>query len=160
MKKAILFSGIIIGCFMLTVAFPVQPTLAAVKAELMPVELDGTEWTIKITSVSKKGVKKVNEDTLIFKDKKFISKEYDKKGYTPTNYSLTISDDDVTGFGTMQIKDKETAFWRGSINGKEIKGSIHVQFPSGDNITYSYAGQLSKGVLKRKSNPKPKILGE
>ncbi|MCK4882143.1 MAG: hypothetical protein KAS92_03870 [Candidatus Omnitrophica bacterium] len=157
MKEAVLFSGIMIGCFILTTGFFVQAALADDKAELMPIELDGTEWIIEVTSVNKEGAKKISEDTLLFKDKMFISKAYGKKGYTPTNYSLTISDDDVTSFGTMQIKDKETAFWRGSISGKKIEGSIHVQFPSGDNMTHQFTGQLLKGVLNRKSTPKPEI---
>jgi hypothetical protein len=154
MKRIILFSGIILGCFMLTVMFPIQSTLAADKAgdevKLMPMELNGTEWAIEMTSFTKKGEKKVNEDTLIFKNKQFISKAYDKKGYEPTNYSLTVSVDDVTSFGTMQLKDKETSFWKGTVTGEKIDGSLHIQYPEGENETRYYKGELSSGTLKRR----------
>ena len=154
MKKIILLSVIIIGCLMLTVIFPVHPTLAADKAELMPMELDGTEWVVEFVSKNKKGEKVIEKDTLMFKEEKFISKIYDKKGYDPTNYSLTVSEDDVTGYGTMQIKDKETSFWKGEVRGEEIIGSLHVQYPSGDNKTRYYTGTLLDGELKRKTEPK------
>ncbi|MCK5014094.1 MAG: hypothetical protein KAS66_09765 [Candidatus Omnitrophica bacterium] len=153
MKKIVLLSGIIIGCFMLTVMFPIQSTLAADKAELMPMELDGTEWAIEMTSITKKGEKEVDEDMLIFKNKQFISKAYDKKGYEPTNYSLTVRTEDVTSFGTMQIKDKETSFWKGAVTGEKIDGSLHIQYPEGKNETRYYKGELSSGTLKRREDP-------
>ena len=157
MRKTILFIGIMLGCLMLTTIFPVQSVLAADKDKLVPMELNGTEWAIEFTVVNKKGEKSLEEDVLIFKDKKFISQGYEKMKYTPTNYSLSVSEEDVTSFGTMQIKDKETSFWKGEIRGEKINGSVHVQRPSGGNTTRYYKGELLTGDLKRKSKAKPVV---
>ena len=140
---------------MLMVIFPVRSIAADDEASLMPMELDGTQWVIEITPVNKKSVKNTEKDTLIFKDKKFTSKAYNKKGYALTSYSLSVSEEGTTSFGTMQIKDKETSFWKGEVNGKKIDGLIHIQHPSGENIAYEYKGMLSKGELKRKDKKKP-----
>ena len=155
MKKIILSAWITLGCLLLAVAFSVQPALAAEKEALMPMALDGTQWAIEVTSVNKKGTKETAADALIFEDEKFISEAYQKKGYEPTNYSLTVDEEDVTNFGTMQIKDKETTFWKGKVSGDKISGSIHVQNPSGNNVTRYYKGTLSEGTLVRKSKAKP-----
>ncbi|MBN1869863.1 MAG: hypothetical protein JW847_04725 [Candidatus Omnitrophica bacterium] len=169
MKKIVLLTGIIIGCFLLTAGFPVQPALAAedtVQAgeanlaeeaeepRLMPIELDGTEWVVEVTSINKKGEKVTEEDTLMFKNKQFVSKLYEKEGHQPTNYSLTVSKEDVTNFGTMQIKDKETSFWKGRVVGEVINGSLHIQYEKeGENETKYFKGNLSSGTLKRKEDP-------
>ncbi len=156
MKKNILLIAGILGCLMFAGAFSLSSAVSAEESKLMPMELDGTEWTIELAiSTTKDGTKKMQEDTLVFKDKKFNTTGQEKGGFDPSNYSLKVNEDDVTSFGTMQIKDEKTAFWEGKVTGEKVKGSVHVQYPSGDNITQSYVGQLSKGVLKRKSNNKP-----
>jgi len=151
-KRTIVFIGLI-GCFLMAAVICVQPVSAQdkqEKAELVPMELDGTEWAIKFTIVNENGEKEYQEDQLIFKGKKFISELYEKKGYQPTNYSLSVSERDVTSFGTMQIKDKETSFWKGEVVDENISGSLHVQYPEGGNETKYYKGTLSGGTLKRR----------
>jgi hypothetical protein len=158
MKRTIFLTGMIVAFLMAAIAFSAQPVMAADQAELVPMELDGTTWAIKtIVSVGKNGEKVTEEDTLLFKDKKFLSANYETKGYTATNYSLTVSEDDVTSFGTMQIKDKETTFWKGEIADGKINGSIHVQYPSGKNETRYFTGELSNGALNRKDETKPVV---
>jgi hypothetical protein len=149
MKKIILTVTVIAGCLMLAM----MPALsqAQEKPKLMPMLLDGTEWEVEVISENKKGEAVTDKDTLLFKDQKFISTSYQKKGYTPSNYSLIVSEDDVTSFGTMQLKDKETSFWKGDVTGDTINGSLHVQYPDGTNETKYYSGKLTVGTLTRKT---------
>lgn len=156
MRKGILLGLIVLNCFVLTVIIPIQPMLAFAdeKSELAPMDLDGTQWAVEVVFVNRKGKKEITQDVLIFEDKTFTSESYKSKGYDLTNYSSSVDEDDATRFGTMQIKGKETSFWKGKIRGKKISGSIHVQRSGGKNVTYYYTGELSSGVLKRKGELK------
>ena len=151
-KKKILFIMLVSGLFVLSATFlPSSALIWAVEDKPMPFELDGTEWEVSMIYVTKKGKKNNSEDKLIFADKKFISERFDKKGYDPTNYSLTLQDDGATRFGTMQIKGKDTSFWKGTIKDGAIDGSVHTQLSGGDSTRTTYfSGDLVTGELKRK----------
>ena len=123
----------------------------------VPMELNGTQWDVKTMYVTAKGKKDTSTDVLIFKDKKFISESFEGKGYEPTNYSMTLEEDGTTRFGTMQIKGKETSFWKGKVKGNTIDGSVHTQFANGGNQTTYFSGDLTSGELKLKVESKPKF---
>jgi len=90
---------------------------------------------------------------LIFEEKKFISKNFEKMGYIPTNYSLSVKEDGTTTFGTMQIKGKETTFWKGGVKGDTVNGNAHVQSDKGSTKDYYFTGKLVK-VIEPKEEPK------
>jgi len=159
MQKNKLSFWVVLGCLMGTMAFSVQLSSADDEAKLMPMDLENTQWNIDLViSVDKNGDKKIEEDTLVFEGKKFFSKIYEKKGYGRSNYALTVSEDDVTSFGTMQMKGEgETAFWKGNVvDQTTLKGSVHFQHPSGKNETFYFTGNILDGSLKRKTKPKPR----
>lgn len=152
-KNRILFTILAFSLFALPVTILSNPDpILAKDAKIMPLELDGTEWEVTMTFVTKKGKKKTSEDKLIFSDKKFISENFDKKGYDPTNYSATVQDDGTTKFGTMQIKGKDISFWKGVVKNNAIDGSVHTQFSGGESTRTTYfKGTLITGELKRKA---------
>lgn len=116
-----------------------------------PFDLDGTKWDLEITYFDVKNKKKTDKDTLIFAEKKIISEGHKRKGYEPTNYSVTAREDGVTTFGTMQTSQNETSFWQGEVLEDEtIRGSLYVQDSKGVTKEYYLKGNLSNGVLKRK----------
>lgn len=123
----------------------------------VPMDLNGTEWMVEMVFVTSKGKKNMSDDTLLFADKKFISDGFDKKGYEPTNYSLTVEEDGSTRFGTMQIKGKETSFWKGKVKGDKIDGSVHTQFSNNTTSTTYFSGTLTSGALKPKVKTQPKF---
>lgn len=90
---------------------PVPDLLATKKADL-----NNTEWTIdvKVMGVSKA---KGEKDTLSFLDGKISSANLGKAGYSTTNYSARILEDNETlTWETMQTSEKDgVAFWRGDI---------------------------------------------
>lgn len=158
-KKRILITMVILGLVVLPLALLTSTKIVCAEenVNLEPMELDGTKWKVEMVYVTKKGKKDVSRDILIFSDNKFISKNFEKKKYSPTNYSMTLEEDGTTKFGTMQIKDKETLFWKGVVKGHTIDGSVHTQFSSESSRTTYFTGKLISGVLKSKSktNPKP-----
>lgn len=151
-KSQILFIMLVFSLFVLPATILVNPDLiCAQEDKLMPMELDGTEWNVTMTYVTTKGKKDISEDKLIFDDKKFISESFEKKGYDPTNFSLTLQEDGSTRFGTMQIKGKDTSFWKGILKDGTINGSVHTQFSGGQSTKTTYfKGTLITGELKRK----------
>lgn len=151
-KRQILSIAFIFSFLALSVVFLSHSTLLqAEEADLMPMELEGTEWDVVMTHITAKGKKNISEDKLIFADKKFISERFEKKGYGPTNYSLTLREDGTTRFGTMQIKGKDTSFWKGILEDGTITGSVHIQFSGGESTKTTYfKGTLITGELKRK----------
>ena len=159
MKKRMLWQALLIGllCFSATM-FSWVPESAAqeeVQEQPIPMDLDATEWDVTMVYVSENGKKETSEDKLMFNDKKFISQAYESKGYTATNYSLTAQPGGTTEFGTMQIKGKETVFWKGTVRDDTVDGSVHVQFAKGANRTTYFNGKLTKGVLVPLGQKKP-----
>lgn len=163
MKLRKLFCKTIVCCLILTTGIFIQSgvTRAQEKPKLMPLELNGTRWAVDIVYVDQGGAQDTQQDTLIFEDGQFYSEGFKKKGYEPTNYSLTVTEDDATNFGTMQNMDEESAFWDGRVVGEVIGGSLHIVSDNGKNKNkkeYYFKGRLVSGVLERKdptAKPKP-----
>ena len=163
-RKKLLFVMIIGGLLVSPGILMLSSSLviAEDKAPLVPMELDGTEWEVEMVYVTENGKKNTTSDMLIFKGKKFISKDFESKKYSPTNYSLTALEDGSTKFGTMQVKGKdkgkETSFWKGMIKEDAMDGSVHTQFPGGKTQTTYFKGKLISGALKpkvKKPTPTP-----
>lgn len=160
MRNRVLIQLSILSILCLSTALTVGiPDLAAqeevVQEELVPLDLDDTEWDVTMVYVSEKGKKESTEDKLLFSEKKFTSKNYKDKGYSATNYSATAQPDGTTRFGTMQVKGKETSFWKGTVRNDTIDGSVHVQFAKGQTKTTYFNGKLVKGVLVPLGQKKP-----
>jgi len=153
MNKKMLFAMVIFGMYVIPMSNMFDPAhVWAEEEKLMPMELEGTEWSVTMTYVTPKGKKEVSEDKLIFTNKKFISEGFESKGYDPTNYSLILQEDGSTQFGTMQIKGKDTSFWKGVLSDDIIDGSVHTQFNEGKSTRTTYfKGNLITGELKRRA---------
>ncbi|MBI5873389.1 MAG: hypothetical protein HZB36_04510 [Candidatus Omnitrophica bacterium] len=81
-------------------------------------ELENTSWDVEMKLAS--GEKKMT-DRLIFKDKQFSSEGFVLGGFKPTSYSLTMKDDGVIVFETMQPGENGgTVFWKGEFGPDNI----------------------------------------
>jgi len=155
-RGKVLYSVIILFGLGLLVNFGVSTVFSQEKDKPQPLELDGTKWDIELTYFDAKKRKKTENDTLIFADRKIISDEYKKKGYGPSNYSLNVSEDGTTSFGTMQIFKNETSFWKGKVSPEGmLQGSLHVQDSKGKTKEYYLKGKLISGNLRRKGEKAP-----
>jgi hypothetical protein len=161
-KSSNLFFKIILWCQVLTASIFLQSGLVSAqeKPKLLPLELNRTTWAVDIVYVDQSGAKDTQQDTLVFEDGQFYSESFKKKGYEPTNYSVTVTEDDATNFGTMQNMEEESAFWDGRVVGEVIGGSLHVLSNNGKNKKeYYFKGKLASGVLERKDpTAKPKAV--
>lgn len=150
-----------LAIFLLTVLashqFFLQESLAETAiTKPQPFVLDGTKWDMELTSWTAKGKKKTEKDTLIFSGLQITSQNYDRKGYVPTNYSVSAREDGVTTFETMQIRKNEKSFWKGEVSEDEmVQGSLHVQDSQGDVKEHYFKGKLVSGTLRRKGEKPP-----
>jgi hypothetical protein len=81
-------------------------------------ELENTLWDVEMKLAS--GEKKMT-DRLIFKDKQFSSEGLALGGFKPASYSLTMKDDGVIVFETMQPGENGgTVFWKGEFGPDNI----------------------------------------
>jgi hypothetical protein len=104
-------------------------------------ELANTAWNIEIAAPGKEGAQKL-ADLIFFKDNQFSSQEFSKKGFVPTNYSLTVGDDGAIVFETMQTSEKAgTVFWRGEFREQNtLKGMLSEVSSDQKATDYSFAG--------------------
>lgn len=100
--------------------------------------LSSKEWTVYVSPESGKG--RTETDVLAFTVEGQVSaKNISAKGYNASNFRLTIQDDGLAVWETMQVdKDKNVVFLRGNLKGDEMAGSFFFKPVKGDPSTYLY----------------------
>lgn len=100
--------------------------------------LSSKEWTVYVRPESGKG--RTETDVLAFTAEGQVSaKNISAKGYNASNFRLTIQDDGLAVWETMQVdKDKNVVFLRGNLKGDEMAGSFFFKPVKGDPSTYLY----------------------
>jgi hypothetical protein len=127
---------------------PVQVEKAPPKKELTPEELkvekkanelqakeelNKKEWTIYLVSANPKKTK-LETDVIKFSGGRVLSVNLSDKGYSESNYSLSIEPDGTIVWETMQGQEKlGRAFWRGELRGEVMQGILTLQSKKGDN---------------------------
>jgi len=112
-------------------------------------KLNNTTWTIELAPLGKKGREK--KDVLVFKGNRFYSEQSSKDGFSETNYTITVKDDDVVIWETMQTADEgKVNFWRGELTPEmqTMRGIISKQFPDGKSENYSFVS-TGKKIIKK-----------
>ena len=125
------------------------------KIEAKKIELNGGEWQVTLKSMSGKGAMD-GTDVLIFQDNLFRSRASSKLGFTPTNYSLTVSESEEgrTVWETMQTNSTgETMFWRGEWFEKAMTGVITRQMEEGKSEEYSFSSSAMKEISETSETP-------
>lgn len=108
--------------------------------------LNGTVWSVNMTALSEKG-KQPEQDTLKFEGGKITSMALSKEGYPSSNYTLTVGEDVLVVWETMQTKEGTgVAFWRGERQGDTMRGILSKQPLEGNNVDYSFSGKMSGTV--------------
>lgn len=108
------------------------------------VDLDDSEWKIRLTSSVSKELK---NDILSFKKGKVVSENLVLLGYPASNYSTTAKDDGSIVWETMQTReDGSTATWYGVWSGDSMKGILSQRSADGQSKDYSF---VSIKLIKR-----------
>jgi hypothetical protein len=142
-------SGVFV--FLCLTAFPVGVPAAA-DTEIEPLDINDTKWELKMAGVDAKGKKKEKLDTLILEKNTFIAEGFQRKGFTATNYSVSVQDDGTTSLSTMQVSTKEIAFWNAYVTPgtDRISGKVTITPKTGTPEQYVFDGKLIQGVVMTK----------
>ncbi|MBI3602451.1 MAG: hypothetical protein HY209_06115 [Candidatus Omnitrophica bacterium] len=129
---------------------PTQEVLAKKKADL-----NNTEWAVEVKPMNGKG--QAEKDTLTFTDGKVVSKNMGQKGYSPTNYSVRLLDDETFTWETMQTSEKDgVAFWRGDIGPDGImRGVISKRDKKNNGNDFSFLSVSSQKITPVQPEPAP-----
>lgn len=126
-----------------------EPSIAASKAKQQAeaaAQLGGSEWAVECTSMSGEKKKPMN-DTLTFEQGTLTSAMLTKDGYTTSNYTLSIGEDGIPVWETMQTHaEKGNAFWRGELHGDKMSGVFSHHASDGTAHDYSFLGQRTASV--------------
>jgi hypothetical protein len=109
-------------------------------------ELANSEWTIELTPLGGKGKKE--EETVVFKDNQVSFVSYGKKGFPATNYTLTVQDDGMVVWETMQTSEKSgIAFWRGEMpDMQNMRGIFSYHPDEKTSVDYSFVSTGKRGI--------------
>ncbi len=110
-------------------------------------EIDNTEWQIELSPLSGKGKKEA--ETVYFKDNKVSFAVYGKKGFPATNFTLTVQEDGMVIWETMQTSEKNgIAFWRGELdqNLQSMRGILSYQIDQKTKQDYFFASTGKKNI--------------
>ena len=111
------------------------------------VELNGTQWAIDVKPMSGKG--KADKDVLNFMDGKIGSKNMEARGFSSTNFSMRLLEDNETyTWETMQISEKDgTVFWRGDIGSDGVmRGVMSIRNKKNAVSDYNFVSAESKKI--------------
>lgn len=111
--------------------------------------LNNTEWEIEIVSLGGKR-RTTTKDTILFKEGKVSIATLLKKGFSPTNYTLTIRDNGALIWETMQTAKKDAvAFIRGEITPDTMSMKGIISYP-GRTTSDDYS---FRSITKRIARP-------
>jgi hypothetical protein len=118
----------------------VDPAIARREAEVKAKEtLAAKEWSIYLVSMAEKKTK-VETDVLTFPEGKIISKNLSGKGYPASNFTVTVQEDGIIIWETMQTAEKgDIAFWRGELQGEVMRGVLSLHPVNGETKDYSFS---------------------
>lgn len=127
----------------------VPQTEAKALREKVRKNLDNTSWNTEIFPIAGGG--KTQKDALIFTDNKFYSEQFSAKGFLSTNYTLTVKDDKMIIWETMQsLEDGQVIFWRGEINEDmtEMRGVLSKQKSPEESESFTFISKEKSPVKK------------
>jgi putative transposase len=99
------------------------PILSAEAEQLT--EFRSSEWQVKVVSAASK---EESADILSFVDGKFASAKMNELGYSSSNYSITVEDNNKIVWETMQTgPDGSVVSWHGEIEAGKMSGIVSLR---------------------------------
>ena len=107
--------------------------------------LNGTRWSLELVPLSGPKEKKPLKDSLRFDQGRLTSEVLSKEGYPASNITLTVGDDGITVWETMQTQeDTGVVFWRGEVQENSMRGVLSKHPVQGDSVDFSFSGTLKE----------------
>ena len=116
------------------------------KIEERKKEINGSEWKVVLKPQDKK--QKEIEDVITFQNDQISSKNLSKRGFSSTNYTISLPDDsDTAVWETMKTGKEGVAFLRGEWNKDMMTGSISERLDEGKTtLEYYFTSAGREGV--------------
>ena len=120
-------------------------------------ELNGSSWEVVLGSSSDPKMKG-EKDTLTFQNGQFSSKNLSKRGFSPTNYTISLpSEDSKTAvWETMQTGKDGLVFIRGEWEKEQMRGDISEQLEGGKKTKEYYFTTASRIAIPPTSKEEEK----
>ena len=125
-------------------------------------DLNGSRWEVSFLSSSDPKLKG-KEDVFVFQDGVFSSEAFVKRGFTPTNYSITVPMDDKSETGvweTMQAGKDGLIFIRGEWTKDSMSGDITEQLQDGKVVLSHRFKTISRKAISTESSKSGASKGE
>lgn len=98
-------------------------------------EINGSKWEVLLGSLDPKFKEK--KDTFVFQDDQVSSAGMSKRGFGPTNYTITVPEDadsDVSVWETMKTGKDGIIFIRGEWTKDRMRGDVTEQLDGGKEV--------------------------
>lgn len=109
-------------------------------------DLNGTTWEVELTSASESGEKTSIKDKIKFNGKSFESHYFKIRGFSNTNYTVTVQDNGIITWETIQKNPEgEMVSWRGDWQGGKMEGMLSYRPAGNSPRDFSF---MSRGVTQ------------
>lgn len=155
-------------------AAPAQPVVAAKPApkrteaeqkkitemrkriDIRKTELNGSKWDLSLGSSDAK--MKGKTDVFTFQDGMFRSDNLSKRGFSPTNYTVSVAGDEKSEsavWETMQTGKEGLIFIRGEWEKDRMQGNVTEQLDGGKKVVEYYFTTSAKKSIPPSSKKEP-----
>lgn len=115
-------------------------------------QLNGTVWSLELAPLSGPPPKRPLTEVLRFEQGKLTAEHLATDGYPASNFTLSVGDDNIPVWETMQAVDgKGVVFWRGELHGETMQGILSKHPLEGATEDYSFAGHPMGAAPQRAS---------
>jgi hypothetical protein len=127
-------------------------------------KLNNLVWHIEVAQMTSEPQKETYKDTLRFTDNKVASEHLASDDFPSTNYTVSMSGENVVVWETMQTSEKKgLAFWKGEVEGGVMRGVLSRHFDEKSVRDYSFSSVGPSEAMtpsEKKEEPKPAEVTE
>jgi hypothetical protein len=105
---------------------------------------EGTRWKVKVMPEedARQAGEKPFDDVLTFKGGKFVSAEFQKRGFQPAEYEEDTRRGPAAKFTAETNSQNEgKAKWTGTMTGASLQGQVVRTAKDGTSMSYSFQGE-------------------
>lgn len=123
-------------------------------------DLNGSSWAVELRAMDPKS--KVEKDKFTFQDGMFKSDYYIGRGFTPTNYSITMAGDETESaiWETMLTSKDGQIFIHGEWEKDKMSGNITEQLDGGKKVVERYFTTEARKAIPAESKTDEKKVDE
>lgn len=141
MKGLVLLTTVALSVLIFTVAATAADEDAqqtALRLEAAKNQLNNTQWRIKLSPIGETKAK-AYEDIIHFSEHKVSSENLASQGFSATNYTISVKDEDVIVWETMQTGEAAgLALWHGELENGVMRGVLSRRPNESTHLDFSF----------------------